>query len=102
MQITALLTVCIAALSGTAAAMPRISGPWHGTRIAVEVPTNGTSAHNATTTGTRAKAPLSTESAKNNTRTHTINHVNVNHCHELCSLGSQACSLAVPDDDKFW
>ncbi|KAJ5561583.1 hypothetical protein N7535_003956 [Penicillium sp. DV-2018c] len=101
MHLTSLLTVGIAALASTAAAMPRLSGAYHGGRIPVRVPGNATAAHNATTTGTRGRAPLSTGSAKNSTRSHGINHVNVNHCHELCSLQSQTCSLAVPDDDAF-
>ncbi|KAJ5516612.1 hypothetical protein N7527_008172 [Penicillium freii] len=94
MQLTTLFTVCVAAMTSTAAAMPHLSGAYHGVRISVRVPTNATSSHNATTTGTRGKAPLSTGSS------HT-NRVNVNRCHELCSLQSQTCSIAVPDDDKF-
>ncbi|KAJ5188415.1 hypothetical protein N7491_004740 [Penicillium cf. griseofulvum] len=94
MQLTTLFTVCVAALSSTAVAMPRLSGAYHGARISVHVPGNETSAHNATTTGTRGKAPLSTGTAHGG-------RVNVNRCHELCSLQSQTCSLAVPDDDKF-
>ncbi|KAJ5135331.1 uncharacterized protein N7515_004609 [Penicillium bovifimosum] len=101
MHLTSLLAIGIAALGSTAAAMPRLSGPYHGHRIPVHVPTNATTAHNATTTGTRGRAPLSTGLAKNSTRNHGMNHVNVNHCHELCSLQSQTCSLAVPDDDAF-
>ncbi|KAJ5485771.1 hypothetical protein N7530_000071 [Penicillium desertorum] len=93
MQLTTLLTVCVAALTSTAAAIPHLSGAYHGARIAVRVPGNATS-HNATATGTRGKAPLSTGSSHKN-------RVNVNRCHELCSLQSQACSIAVPDDDKF-
>lgn len=91
MQLTTLFTVCVAALASTAAAMPHLSGAYHGARIAVRVPGNATS-HNATATG---KAPLSTGSSHKD-------RVNVNRCHELCSLQSQACSIAVPDDDKFW
>jgi hypothetical protein len=33
---------------------------------------------------------------------HGVNHVNVNRCHELCSLEAQTCTLAVPDDDNYW
>jgi hypothetical protein len=109
MQLKPLLTICVAALTGTASAIPHVAGPYHGAHIPIHVPTNATSSHNATTTGTRGKAPLSTGSARNGTaRTHApmihhgINHVNVNHCHELCSLEAQTCSLAVPDDDEFW
>ncbi|KAJ5793800.1 hypothetical protein N7457_000399 [Penicillium paradoxum] len=98
MQLTT-LTVCLAALTSTVAAMPHLSGAYHGARIAVRVPTNATGTYSATTTSTRGQAPLSTGSAKGST--HGINHINVNHCHELCSLQSHACSLAVPDDDKF-
>ncbi|KAJ6167680.1 hypothetical protein N7497_000523 [Penicillium chrysogenum] len=56
MQLTTLFTVCVAALTSTAAAMPHLSGAYHGARIAVRVPGNATS-HNATATGTRAKLP---------------------------------------------
>ncbi|OQD85789.1 hypothetical protein PENANT_c009G04546 [Penicillium antarcticum] len=107
MHFTTLFTIT-ATLASTVIAMPRLSGPYHGARIAVHVPTNATGAHNATTTGTRGRVPLSTASAKNATHvpvhgrpSHGINHVNVNHCHELCSLEAQTCTLAVPDDDKF-
>ncbi|OQE41411.1 hypothetical protein PENCOP_c005G04816 [Penicillium coprophilum] len=94
MKLTALFTVYVAALTSTAAAMPRLSGAYHGARLSVRVPTNETSSHNATTTGTQGKAPLSTGTAHGS-------RVNVNRCHELCSLQSQTCSIAVPDDDKF-
>ncbi|KAJ6091356.1 hypothetical protein N7467_003325 [Penicillium canescens] len=101
MHFTTLLTITAAAFASTAAAIPRLSGPYHGVRIPIHVPTNATGAHNATRTGTgtRGRVPLSTASAKN--ATHGINHVNVNHCHELCSLEAQTCNLAVPDDDAF-
>ncbi|KAF4769935.1 hypothetical protein HAV15_011367 [Penicillium sp. str.  len=85
MQLTTLFAVCVAALTSTAAAMPHLSGP---TTVPASL------SHNATTTGTRGKAPLSTGSSH-------MNRVNVNRCHELCSLQSQTCSIAVPDDDKF-
>ena len=94
MQFTTLVTVCVAALTSTAAAMPHLSGAYHGARIAVRVPGNATS-HNATASGTRGKAPLSTGTSHSN-------RFNVNRCNELCSLQSQTCSIAVPDDDKFW
>ncbi|KAJ5493969.1 hypothetical protein N7463_010056 [Penicillium fimorum] len=94
MQLIALFIICIATLTSTAIAMPHVSGAYHGARLSVRVPTNATSSHNATTTGTRGKAPLSTGTVHGN-------HINVNHCHELCSLQSQTCSIAVPDDDKF-
>ncbi|CAI7628111.1 unnamed protein product [Penicillium glandicola] len=94
MQLTTLFTVCIAALTSTAAAMPHLSGAYHGARLSVHVPTNATSSHNATTTGKHGKAPLSTGSS------HT-NRVNADRCHELCSLQSQTCSIAVPDDEEF-
>ncbi|KAJ5985820.1 hypothetical protein N7499_007888 [Penicillium canescens] len=114
MHFTTLLTITAAAFASTAAAIPRLSGPYHGVRIPIHVPTNATGAHNATRTGTgtRGRVPLSTASAKNATHarapahtrpaSHGINHVNVNHCHELCSLEAQTCNLAVPDDDAFW
>ncbi|KAJ5332414.1 hypothetical protein MYU51_019263 [Penicillium brevicompactum] len=106
MQLTTVV-IYAAALASTALAMPHLAGPYHGTHIPYRLPTNATTAQNATTTGTGAKAPLTTGSAKNATTNHgpvvhhAMNHVNVNHCHELCSLQSQTCSLAVPDDDKF-
>ncbi|KAJ5771256.1 uncharacterized protein N7511_003307 [Penicillium nucicola] len=103
MHFTPLLV--LTALASSVAAMPRLSGPYHGARIQIHVPTNATSAQNATTTGTRGRVPLSTAPAKNATHarrpSHGINRVNVNHCHELCSLEAQTCSLAVPDDDEF-
>jgi hypothetical protein len=201
MQLTNLLGLCVIALAGSAAAMPHLTGPYHGERIAVRVPTNSTNAHNATTTGTRAKLPLTTGMAKakngtnslvshskhskhiksskhykynkdtkhnkssseakngkgtvnnkgtkntnasqdmkssknskdtehskaspsttgskeykynnspeDNTVTiddlgvkHVPNHVkHIDHCNELCSLESQTCTIAMPDDDKHW
>ncbi|KAJ5682411.1 hypothetical protein N7462_005576 [Penicillium macrosclerotiorum] len=110
MQLTNLLGLCLAALATSAAAMPRIAGPYRGDRIAVHVPTNSTGAHNATTTGTHAKKPLTTGSAHSNGTSgrhfghvhHVPNHIkHINHCQELCSLESQTCTIAVPDDDKF-
>lgn len=107
MQLTTVV-IYAAALASTALAMPHFAGPYHGTHIPYRLPTNATTAQNATTTGTGAKAPLTTGSAKNATTNHgpvvhhAMNHVNVNHCHELCSLQSQTCSIAIPDDDKFW
>ncbi|KAJ5826918.1 hypothetical protein N7447_003681 [Penicillium robsamsonii] len=94
MHLTALFTVCIATLTSTAAAMLHFSGAYHGARLSVRVPTNATSPHNATTTSARGNAPLSTGTAHGN-------RVNVNRCHELCSLQSQTCSIVVPDDNKF-
>jgi hypothetical protein len=112
MQLTNILGLCVVALAGSAAAMPHLAGPYHGQRISVHVPTNSTGANNATTTGTRAKAPLATglSKAKNGTdirhlphSKHVPNHVkHINHCNELCSLESQSCTIAMPDDDKYW
>ncbi|KAJ5091594.1 hypothetical protein NUU61_006464 [Penicillium alfredii] len=109
MQLTSLLTVCVAALASTAAAMPRIAGPYHGVRVPVHVPHNATSsAHNATTTSTRGKKPLSTglSHSKNSTGSHGSHSSNVanevSHCHELCSLEAQTCTIAVPEEDAFW
>lgn len=120
MQLTNLLGLCVVALAGSATAIPHLSGPYHGARIAVHVPTNSTGPYNATTTGTLGKAPLTTGLAKikNDTATeslrrvhsnnhpkvkHVPNHTkHVNHCNELCSLQSQTCTIAMPDDDKYW
>ncbi|KAJ5578230.1 uncharacterized protein N7459_007194 [Penicillium hispanicum] len=114
MQMINLLGFGLAVLASTAAAMPRFAGAYHGARIHVHVPTNSTGAYHATSTGTgtRGKAILTTgvPRPQNGTHGHVQHgvkaaakdkHVNVNHCHELCSLESQTCSLAVPDDDKF-
>lgn len=108
MQLTALF-IYAAALTSTAMAMPHFAGPYHGAHAPVHVPTNATSAHNATSTSTGGKHPLPTGSSRNDTSreqtsmaSDAIYKINVNHCHELCSLESQACSLAVPEDDKFW
>ncbi|QQK47066.1 inosine-uridine preferring nucleoside hydrolase [Penicillium digitatum] len=95
MQLITLFFVSVAALASTAAAMPHLSAANHGARILVHVPTNATDSHNTTTTGTQGKAPLLTGSS------HT-NRPGTNRCHELCSLQSQTCTIAVPDDDKFW
>ncbi|KAJ6120662.1 hypothetical protein N7523_004942 [Penicillium sp. IBT 18751x] len=120
MQLTNLVGLCVVALAGSAAAMPYLSGPYHGARIAVQVPTNATSPHNATTTGTVGRTPLTTGLAniKNGTITdsrqrvhsknaskvkHVPNHTkHINHCNELCSLQSQTCTIAMPEDDKYW
>ena len=112
MQLTNFLGLCMVALAGSAAAMPHLAGPYHGSRISVHVPTNSTGAHNATTTGTHGKAPLTTglSKAKNETNSrhvphvkHVPNHVkHINHCNELCSLEAQTCNIAMPDDDKYW
>ncbi|KAJ5127052.1 hypothetical protein N7448_007831 [Penicillium atrosanguineum] len=129
MQLTNLVGLCVVALAGSATAMPHLSGPYHGNRIAVHVPTNSTGAHNATTTGTLGRTPLTTGLAKskNGTTTdsrylvhskstkhtkgtkdvpkvkHVPNHIkHINHCNELCSLQSQTCNIAMPDDDKYW
>ncbi|KAJ5511940.1 hypothetical protein N7453_004043, partial [Penicillium expansum] len=56
--LTTLLAVCVAALTSTDGVMPRLFGAYHGARISVRVPTNGTSSHNATTADTRGKALL--------------------------------------------
>lgn len=117
MQLTNLLGLCLLGLASTAAAMPRFSGPYHGTRIAVHVPANSTGVNNATTTGTRGKTPLSTGSPSNKNGTdsqhapskhvpnthHVPNHIKqINHCNELCSLGAQTCTIAMPEYDKYW
>lgn len=112
MQLTNLLGLCLIGLASTAAAMPRFAGPYHGQRISVRVPTNSTGAHNATTTGTRGKAPLATGLSTHKNRTnslhgpnnqHVPNHIkHINHCNELCSLESQTCSIAMPQEDKYW
>ncbi|KAJ5729101.1 uncharacterized protein N7483_003609 [Penicillium malachiteum] len=111
MHITQIFGICLVALASTTVARPHLAGPYHGQRIAIEVPTNST--QNATTTGTRATAPLSTASIlaqpKSGTRIHVSHGLNSvqkatqgsNHCNELCSLESQTCTIAVPDDDKF-
>ncbi|KAJ5082516.1 hypothetical protein N7532_011559 [Penicillium argentinense] len=123
MQITNLLGLCLLAMTASAAAMPRFAGPYHGERISVHVPTNATTPHNATTTGIRGKAPLSTglSKAKNGTgrnqpahashspqkadiplNSNIPNHIkHINHCHELCSLESQTCTIAMPDEDEY-
>lgn len=112
MHLTGIFGVCLAVLAGTTAAMPYVAGPYHGHRIAVQVPTNSTGAHNATSTGTRGSAPLSTGivSSKNGMKhrpSHGLNSVQkegkgADHCNELCSLEAQTCNIATPDDDKFW
>ncbi|OQD78444.1 hypothetical protein PENDEC_c001G05565 [Penicillium decumbens] len=116
MQLTNLLGLCVVALAGSATAMPHLAAPYHGDHIPVRVPTNSTGAHNATTTGTRGKAPLTTglSKAKNGTDgrnphathipevKHIPNHVkHIDHCNELCSLESQTCTIAMPEDDKY-
>lgn len=116
MQLTNLLGLSLLGLASTAAAMPRFAGAYHGDRISVHVPTNSTAAHNATTTGTR-KTPLATGLSKHLNGTdgrhasnmhvpnnhHVPNHVkHINHCNELCSLESQTCTIAMPEDDKYW
>ena len=111
MQLINLFGIGLAVLASTAAAMPRFAGPYHGARVQVHLPSNSTGAHNATTTATRGKAPLGTGLSRAKNGTHALhgantpertNHINVNRCHELCSLESQTCSLAVPEDDRFW
>lgn len=114
MQLTNLVGLCVLALSSAAAAMPHMGGAYHGDRISVHVPVNTTTgAHNATTTGTKGRLPLTTglSKAKSNatdsrqgpTVHHVPNHVkHINHCNELCSLESQTCTIAMPEDDKFW
>ncbi|KAJ5950625.1 uncharacterized protein N7479_009038 [Penicillium vulpinum] len=96
MQFTTIFTVCIAALTSTIAARPHLLPhmSYHGARITLTDLTNETTSHSATPTGTQGTAPLSTGSAHNN-------RVHVNYCHDLCSLQSQTCSIAVPDDEKF-
>lgn len=121
MQLTNLLGLCLLGLASTAAAMPRFGRAYHGDRISVHVPANSTGAHNATTvgtatkTGTRGKIPLATGSSTKDTNGrhvppthvpnnhHVPNHIkHINHCNELCSLESQTCSIAMPEDDKYW
>ncbi|KAJ5664183.1 hypothetical protein N7507_004914 [Penicillium longicatenatum] len=132
MHIQSLVGVCLVALASTATAFPRLAGPYNGHRLAVNIPTNATSAHNATTTGTRAhnatttgtrahnatttgtrsKLPLTTglPIPKNNTAnriSHGLNSIDKptkgsNHCNELCSLEAQTCTIATPEDDKYW
>jgi hypothetical protein len=122
MHIQSLVGVCLVALASTATALPRLAGPYNGHRLAVNIPTNATSAHNATTTGTRAhnatttgtrsKLPLTTglPTPKNNTAnriSHGLNSIDKptkgsNHCNELCSLEAQTCTIATPEDDKYW
>ena len=111
MHLTSVLGACLAALSSTSVAMPHMAGPYHGNRIAISVPTNITGAYNATTTGTRGKLPLSTGLPRplNETGRQMTHRVETgaevppfNHCYELCSLESQTCTIAVPNDDKFW
>ncbi|KAJ5806567.1 uncharacterized protein N7503_004169 [Penicillium pulvis] len=111
MHIQSLIGVCLVALASTAAAMPRLAGPYTGHRLAVPIPTNSTSAHNATTTGTRGRVPLATglSTPRNHTASriaHGMNSVDKptkgsNHCNELCSLEAQTCTIATPEDDKY-
>ncbi|KAJ5161543.1 hypothetical protein N7492_006935 [Penicillium capsulatum] len=114
MHVTSIVGLCVAALASTAAAVPRFAGPYHGDRISIHVPANGTASHSATASGTRGKMPLATGLSKPKNQTtggkhhgpnlaHVPNHVkHINHCHELCSLEAQTCTIAVPEDDKFW
>lgn len=99
--------LAVAALAGTTAAMPRLAGPYHGQRIAVSVPANATTPHNASTTATGGKAPLTTGTLRNSTHavhgTKSASRVGSNdRCDDLCSLEAHTCTLAVPQDDKFW
>lgn len=97
-----------ATLAYTTTAMPRFGGAYHGDSISIHVPSNTTS-HSPTATGTRGRVPLATGTQSKSAVVHGLNedllpnHVKkINHCHELCSLEAQTCSLAVPTDDKFW
>ncbi|KAJ5291602.1 hypothetical protein N7478_000853 [Penicillium angulare] len=116
MQIPAIFGIYLVALASTTAAMPHLAGPYHGQNIAVKVPTNSTGAHNATTTGTRGKAPLATglssviKKNKNKNKTihvaHGLNSIDhptqgSNHCNELCSLEAQTCTVTMPDEDQY-
>ncbi|KAJ5097237.1 hypothetical protein N7456_007958 [Penicillium angulare] len=113
MQIPAIFGICLVALASTTAAMPHLAGPYHGQHVAVKVPTNSTGAHNATTTGTRGKAPLATGLSQVTTKNkkpihvaHGLNSVDhptqgSNHCNELCSLEAQTCTITMPDDDEY-
>ncbi|KAK5796275.1 hypothetical protein VI817_005560 [Penicillium citrinum] len=127
MQLTNVLGLCLLAMTANAAVLPRFAGPYHGGRISVHVPSNSTTPHNATTTGTKGKVPLTTgttrpqksSTSKGNSKkpqaSHGVqnvdiplnsnipNHVkHINHCHELCSLEAQTCNIAMPDEDKTW
>lgn len=112
MQITRVFGACLFALASTTAAMPHLAGPYHGQHVGVHVPTNSTGVHNATTTGTRGKAPLATgvSHSKNDPLEHPSHGLNSvdkatqgrNHCNELCSLEAQTCTIAVPEDGKYW
>ncbi|KAJ5752915.1 hypothetical protein N7520_009832 [Penicillium odoratum] len=111
MHIQSLIGVCLVALASTTTALPRLAGPYDGHRLAVHVPTNSTTAQNATTTRTAAKVPLTTglPTPKNKTVNHLSHGLNSidnptkgsNHCNELCSLEAQTCTIAVPEDDKY-
>ncbi|KAJ5247478.1 hypothetical protein N7468_002461 [Penicillium chermesinum] len=103
----------VAALAGTAFAMPHFSGAYHGERIAISVPGNATKPHNASTPATTGRVPLTSGMSrpKNGTSRHIASvhglkgasQVNSNdRCNDLCSLEAHTCNLAVPDDDKFW
>lgn len=102
------VTLAVATLAGAAAAMPRFTGPYHGERIAVSVPTNATPPHHATGTVTPGKIPLVTRVSrpKNGTTRHIVHGParvgSDDRCHDLCSLEAHTCNLAVPEDDKFW
>lgn len=123
MQLTNVLGFCLLAMTANAAVLPRFAGPYHGARISVHVPSNATAPHNATTTGTKGKAPISTgvSNVKNGKgikmphsshgpqkaniplNSNIPNHIkHINHCHELCSLESQTCTIAMPDEDEYW
>ncbi|CAI7673784.1 unnamed protein product [Penicillium manginii] len=124
MQLTNVLGLCLLAMAANAAVLPRFAGPYHGGRIAVNVPTNGTTPHKATTTGTvtKAKGALTTGVSKvkngsGRNKPHSShgpqkvniplnsnipNHIkHINHCNELCSLESQTCTIAMPDEDEY-
>ncbi|KAJ5883589.1 uncharacterized protein N7473_010475 [Penicillium subrubescens] len=107
MQLTSILGLCLVGLATSAAAMPRIAGPYHGKPLAVHVPVNlTTTANKASTTGSLVKKPLTTgahHSPQMQNSPNLPNHIkHINHCTELCSLEAQTCNIAVPDDDKFW
>ncbi|KAJ5166951.1 uncharacterized protein N7482_005732 [Penicillium canariense] len=115
MQLTSILGLCLVGLASSAAAMPKLMGPYRRHPNAVLIPINSTGVYNATTTGTPTTTPLTTGTAHKSNGTvsshHSTktkhssklpNHVkHINHCNELCSLEAQTCTIAVPDDDKF-
>ncbi|KAJ5975807.1 hypothetical protein N7481_009514 [Penicillium waksmanii] len=124
MQLTNVVGLCLLAMTANAAVLPRFAGPYHGARISVHVPRNGTAPNNATTTSTATKAkgalvtgvstvkngsssnvPHSSHGPQNANiplNSNIPNHIkHINHCNELCSLQSQTCTIAMPDEDEY-